>query len=937
MTTSNSKVCNAGWKPFLVTTGILALVLLVFFFRSLSPWLVVFSNDGPLGGLVEEQNQLPQTFTGMWADLNSIGSGGGSSAPAISSLLRMILGPVGFAKFYAPIALLIVGISAWTFFRALKLSHTAALLGALASMLNSTFFSTACWGVAAQQIALGMDFFALALIVSNTSETPRSLYWARLALAGLCVGMNVMEAADIGALYSILIALFVFYRAIVTTSGSVAEKSLKGFGQVAAVALFAGLIAVQTILSLVSTQIQGVAGSSPEDSSKAQRWDWATQWSMPKKETLGLFVPGVFGYKMDTPKDMVPAFQESYQNGNYWGGVGRDPSIDRFLESGKEGNPPQGMMRFTGGGNYCGILVWLVAAWIVAQSLRKTGFVATEQKRMIWFWAAVTLICIPMAWGRFAPLSHSSDGILFYSLFYKLPYFSTIRNPTKFLIFMSWGVVILFAYGLDFLSRRYLAPSTAQATSVSTDKAFNRRWMAVIIALFAISAVGWLIYNSETKRLAEYLTGVGFGDPELALGMAKFSVGQAGWFVVLFAGAILLMGLVLFGHFIGAKSRWAMILLGLFVLIDLGRADVPYVGHWNYQLKYDVGSLNPILKQLADKPYEHRVAILPFRAPQQLGLFEQLYRIEWAQHHFPYYNIQSLDIVQMPRIPADLQTFESALQFRGTPDTMHLLTRRWALTNTRYLLGPAGFIEALNQQVDPEQHRFRIVETFNVVAKPGIANPTKLEELTATLAGTNRQYALFEFTGALPRAKLFSNWQVPAADPAAVAELKKSNLDPDALKELKGLGTNDFITLQKLAAPDFDPHRTVFVADNVAIPPSTNATATNSGSVEYVSYAPKDIRLKTQSGQSSVLLLSDKYDPNWRVFVDGKEAPLLRCNYIMRGVYLTPGSHAVDFSYRTDMRPMYVTASFILIGVLLSGYVLAANRRTASAGEATKG
>ena len=36
----------------------------------------------------------------------------------------------------------------------------------------------------------------------------------------------------------------------------------------------------------------------------------------------------------------------------------------------------------------------------------------------------------------------------------------------------------------------------------------------------------------------------------------------------------------------------------------------------------------------------------------------------------------------------------------------------------------------------------------------------------------------------------------------------------------------------------------------------------------------------------SVLLLNDKYDPNWHVTVDGKPAELLRCNFIMRGVYL---------------------------------------------------
>ena len=72
---------------------------------------------------------------------------------------------------------------------------------------------------------------------------------------------------------------------------------------------------------------------------------------------------------------------------------------------------------------------------------------------------------------------------------------------------------------------------------------------------------------------------------------------------------------------------------------------------------------------------------------RSLALFNQLYDIEWKQQLFQYYNIQSLDIVMMPRAPVDYVAFEKALFFDGTTNTLHHLTRRWQLTNTRYLLG----------------------------------------------------------------------------------------------------------------------------------------------------------------------------------------------------------------------------------------------------------
>ena len=48
----------------------------------------------------------------------------------------------------------------------------------------------------------------------------------------------------------------------------------------------------------------------------------------------------------------------------------------------------------------------------------------------------------------------------------------------------------------------------------------------------------------------------------------------------------------------------------------------------------------------------------------------------------------------------------------------------------------------------------------------------------------------------------------------------------------------------------------------------------------------------------AVLLLNDRITPEWRVWVDQKPAPLLRCNYLMRGVYLdTQASTRSSFDF----------------------------------------
>ncbi|MGN6641854.1 MAG: hypothetical protein ACTHKU_02515, partial [Verrucomicrobiota bacterium] len=777
--------------------------------------------------------------------------------------------------------------------------------GALAAALSSTFLSATCWGVGTQIVGVGYQFLALAAIVSSESRHR----WIKLALAGMAVGMGVTEGIDNGALFSLFIAAFVVYRALILSEGSLLKRFAQGISRVALVALCAGLIATQTLTALIGTQVKGIAGLDQNDQSKQQNWDWATQWSFPKRETLGFVIPGLFGFRMDTP-----------DGGNYWGIMGRDPAWDRYFAGDKQGPPPQGTMRFSGGGNYLGVPVALLALWAALQSLRRKGSVfSMPERKVLWFWVVVAVVSLLLAFGRFAP---------FYQFIYRLPYFSTIRNPAKFVAIFNWAVLILFAYGVQSLMRYLKSSGSRGANWWNQASRFDRRWTLASIAAVILSGVGWMIYSSSRPALERYLQTVQI-DGSLAPSVASFSVGQVASFLVVLSLTVAVITLILSGKFSGPRAKWGVVLLGLVLVTDLARANMPWIKYWDYKQKY---ASNPVIDTLRQQPYEHRVAILPFRSPAELALFDQLYRIEWAQHQFQYYNVQSLDVVQMPRVAQDLQNYESALQFRGTADSTYLLTRRWALTNTRYLLGPAGFLDVLNQQIDPEQRRFRIVESFNVVPKAGVLRPTRLEELTAEPA-TNGAYALFEFTGALPRAKLYSSWQVPAKNPDAVAKLKSGSWNTNDLSFLKNIGTNDFLTLETLAARDFDPHQTVLLADTASVPATTNATNQNSGTVEYTSYAPKDIRLKTKSKTDSVLLLNDKYDPVWQVSVDGKRADLLRANYIMRGVFVPAGEHTVEFQFKMDSRPLYISLAAEALAVGLLGFVAISRRKPSTTEE----
>jgi hypothetical protein len=152
-----------------------------------------------------------------------------------------------------------------------------------------------------------------------------------------------------------------------------------------------------------------------------------------------------------------------------------------------------------------------------------------------------------------------------------------------------------------------------------------------------------------------------------------------------------------------------------------------------------------------------------------------------------------------------------------------------------------------------------------------------------------------EDTNVLPRARLYSNWLTPP---------------------------NDQATLQTLTAPQWDPAQSVLVSSDTPVPPPPAAAAGDPGGVSITSYDPKDIQLRAAAKTPAVLLYNDRTGDGWRVWVDGKPSQLLRCNYIMRGVFLPAGEHTVEFRFRPSVASFYVTLSAFLVGILLAAWLI---------------
>lgn len=860
-------------SPMLWFLGCLLVVLGFLFRESLVPGMAAFANDAPLG-LMQAYSDVRWDYflSGSWLHNVWIGGPALSTLPNFSHGLYLLGGAIFFAKFAAVLSMAFAAVCLWFFCRRQGFNGVASALPGLAMALNGNLLSHATWGLGSRAATVG--FAALALAAATPVAGRRG--WrvlAQMALAGFATGMTVMEGADVGAFFSVLIAAYVVYNAWIEPSPW-SQRLTRSAVQLGVVVFTAFWISALALTSLVWTQIKGVAGMSEDPAARDERWEFVTGWSFPKLEVVRLAIPGIMGVRSISPGEEM-----------YWGNVGSD------------GSPP----RFNGGSEYAGVLVLIVAGFALARSLARTGrqpYTRPERQR-IWFWGGVTAVSLLLSFGHYGPL---------YRLVFALPYFSTIRIPMKWLHVTHLALLILFAYGLQGLWRLYVEVPESGSRGWTdrlrhwwqTSAGFEKAWAWSLVGLVGAAAAFALIYASYGPSLADYLGTLGF-QGAAGKAMAAYSVHEVILFALWVAVCGLLLALIASGRFAGSWGGWAAALLGLVLVVDLGRAMSPYVLFFNYTRRYEPNAVTEFLRQ---KSWEHRVVARPH--PQFRSTFSNpndgnwpAVHNQWLENQFPFNQIQTLDIWQMPRQPELDKAMLTG--FAPAADNLSLVGRLWDLTNVRYVLGARGIEAELDRLVGQGKPIFKPVMGFDLASKAGTkGNAVTLDDITAVPNSTG-QYALFENTRALPRAAWFSRWETQ---------------------------TNDTAVLERLKDPAFDPAQTVVLSSPVSTAePTTNAPA---GQASILKWGPKGWVIETVAPTAGVLLLNDRWHPDWRVTVDGQPAELLRANLVMRAVQVPAGKHTVEFRYQPSMTMLWVTLSALVVALGLGVWLTVAGRSSKS-------
>ncbi len=91
-------------------------------------------------------------------------------------------------------------------------------------------------------------------------------------------------------------------------------------------------------------------------------------------------------------------------------------------------------------------------------------------------------------------------------------------------------------------------------------------------------------------------------------------------------------------------------------------------------------------------------------------------------------------------------------------------------------------------------------------------------------------------------------------------------------------------------------------------------------------YGLNELKYASSNSQDGFGVFSDIYYPaGWKAFIDGKETPILRVDYALRGLKIPAGRHEVDFKFHPDTyflgQEISGISSILLILLVLGGFV----------------
>jgi hypothetical protein len=457
------------------------------------------------------------------------------------------------------------------------------------------------------------------------------------------------------------------------------------------------------------------------------------------------------------------------------------------------------------------------------------------------FVAGAAVFILLLSFGHFTPL---------FSLAYLLlPLLTLVRFPVKLLVPFVLLVAILAGWGLDAL-RGEAACWQARRKRALWPLGFLLGcclliWTAACVAPgVALRPVEWALLRQgrsakEASQMAQYL----------AIVLRLYLPGVAGY---LLAGFLLLTGLV-------QNKRWArrgvpvFAVLGMILLVPAGFRANPAVPRSFYDY------VPPVVSRFKGPPGTYRVASLVRFSVARLS---------------------------------DVQGF---VNFQSIPEAAAIPHMAQGLFRYKLMLATGSMAQHVEGSLNLDfDDRSLPPFLFDVWIYLLTQAPDALR-IDCLLGRTNVKYIIRPTRQAASGAKLVSEIFNGSPQPSCLYE------NPYFVPRAYVAGTSIFTTspldtLRRMASPEFDALQNVILTADSGSSPAVQGSGP-AGRVEITEHQPNRVTLRADLSRPGYIVLLDRYDSNWHVRVDGREAPVLRANQLFRAVYAEPGRHVIAFYY----------------------------------------
>lgn len=147
--------------------------------------------------------------------------------------------------------------------------------------------------------------------------------------------------------------------------------------------------------------------------------------------------------------------------------------------------------------------------------------------------------------------------------------------------------------------------------------------------------------------------------------------------------------------------------------------------------------------------------------------------------------------------------------------------------------------------------------------------PYKYPHDTVDLIWVLGKFRIYERLDALPRVKLYSEYEVISDKEQLLSRVYDENLDIS---------------------------KTLLLEEEIDIKP----TPLTQKSVSIGKITANQVQIDTRTDADSLLLLTDADFPGWKAYIDGQPTRIYRANYAFRSIQLPQGEHSVIFRYEPD-------------------------------------